>query len=130
MTDWYVELREKYDINTLWIGYDKWNANYWVDEMKANGFNMVQVIQGAITMSSPMKELEAEFKAKNIIYNDLDILKWCLTNTVIEMDKNQNIRPVKGKNQKQRIDGTVSLIDAFVVYVNNKADYHAWNGED
>lgn len=130
VTEWYVELRDKYDINTLWIGYDKWNANYWVDEMKANGFNMVQVIQGAITMSSPMKELEAEFKAKNIIYNDLDILKWCLTNTVIEMDKNQNIRPVKGKNQKQRIDGTVSLIDAFVVYVNNKADYHAWNGED
>lgn len=129
VTAWFVELRDKYDINTLWVGYDKWNANYWVDQMKAEGFNMEPVIQGAITMSAPMKELEAELKAKRIIYNDSDILKWCLTNTTIKTDENQNIRPVKGRNQRQRIDGTVSLIDAYVVYQNHMADYHAWNGE-
>ena len=89
---------------------------------------MEPVIQGAMTMSAPMKELEAEFKAKNINYNNTDILRWCLTNTTIAQDQNQNIRPVKGKNVKQRIDGTVSLIDAYVVYINHMSDYHAWNG--
>lgn len=129
VTEWFVELRDKYEINTLWIGYDKWNAAYWVTEMISYGFNLEVVIQGAMTMSSPMKEMEADFKAKYINYNDLDILKWCLTNTTIEVDKNQNIRPIKGKNKKQRIDGAVSLIDAYVVYTNHSVDYHAWNGE-
>lgn len=130
VTAWFVELRDKYDINTLWVGFDKWNANYWVEEMIGQGFNMEQVIQGAQTMSSPMKELEAELIAKRINFNDSDILKWCLTNTEIKSDENQNIRPVKGKNNKKRIDGTVSLIDAYVVYLNHMADYHAWNGEE
>ena len=130
VTNWFVELRDKYDINALWIGYDKWNASYWVDEMQANGFVMEVVIQGAMTMSGPMKELEAELIAKRINYNNSEILKWCLTNTEIKTDENQNIRPVKGKNAKKRIDGTVSLIDAYVVYLNHLADYHAWNGEE
>lgn len=128
VTKWFVEMRDKYDINPLWVGFDRWNAQYWVEEMKSEGFIMEPVIQGAMTMSAPMKELEAEFKAKNINYNNTDILRWCLTNTTIAQDQNQNIRPVKGKNVKQRIDGTVSLIDAYVVYINHMSDYHAWNG--
>jgi phage terminase large subunit-like protein len=129
VTQWFVDLRDKYGINTIWVGYDKWNASYWVDEMKAQGFNMEEVIQGPLTMSSPMKELEAELKAKRVNYNQSPILEWCLTNTTIKTDDNQNIRPVKGRNQRQRIDGTVSLIDAYTVYSRHVADYHAWNGE-
>lgn len=129
VTKWFVDLREKFGINTIWCGYDKWNAQYWTEEMIRNGFNMEMVIQGAITMSSPMKEIEADFKARNIIHNDNPILIWCLLNTVIRQDENQNIRPVKGKNVKQRIDGTVSLIDAYVIYIRHMADYHAYNGE-
>ena len=130
VTNWFVEMRDKYDIQTIWVGYDKWNASYWVDEMKANGFKMEPVIQGAITMSGPMKEMEADLIGGLVNYNDSDILRWCLTNTEIQIDNNQNIRPVKGKNNKKRIDGTVSLIDAYVIYLNHKADYHAWNGEE
>ena len=123
VTEWYKELRDKYEILTLWTGYDSWSATFWTEEMKQNGFVMEEVIQGAKTMSSPMKILATELEAKSINYNNNPILKWCLTNTQIEIDKNENIRPVKGKNVKQRIDGTVSFIDAYVVLQRHYEDY-------
>lgn len=90
---------------------------------------MIKVIQGARTMSNPMKELEADLKEKNVIYNNNPILKWCLLNTSIEVDKNDNIRPVKGKKSKQRIDGAVSLIDAYCVLFEKMSDYLALQEE-
>ena len=90
---------------------------------------MEKVIQGAKTMSNPMKELEADLKEKKLIYNNNPILKWCLLNTSIEVDKNDNIRPVKGKKSKQRIDGTVSLIDAYCVLFEKMNDYLALQEE-
>lgn len=128
VTDWFKELRDKYSIYTLWVGYDSWNAAFWVDEMKQNAFTMEEVIQGARTMSAPMKLLASDLEAKKINYNNNPILKWCLTNTQVEIDKNENIRPVKGRNSKQRIDGTVSLIDAYVVLQRHYEDYLNYTG--
>lgn len=123
VTEWFIKMHYEYDISPLWIGYDRWGSTYWVDEMKENGFQIEQVIQGAQTMSNPMKQLEADLKEKKVIYNNNPILKWCLLNTAIEIDKNDNIRPVKGKKSKERIDGTVSLIDAYVVLYRKMQDY-------
>lgn len=123
VTEWFNELRDKYNIYTLWVGYDQWGANQWAEEMKQNGYILEPVIQGAKTMSTPMKMLAAELEAHKINYNNNPILKWCLTNTQIEVDKNDNIRPMKGRNNKQRIDGSVSFIDAYVVYQRHYDDY-------
>lgn len=123
VTSWFNELRDKYNIYTIWVGYDQWGANQWADEMKQNGYTLEPVIQGARTMSTPMKILASDLADKKINYNNNPILKWCLTNTQIEIDKNDNIRPVKGKNSKQRIDGAVSLIDSYVVYQRHYEDY-------
>lgn len=123
VTAWFVMMREKYEIFPLWIGYDSWNAQYFTTEMESNNFTMEQVIQGAKTMSPAMKQMEAEFKSHNLNYNNSQILKWNLTNTQVKADDNMNIRPVKGRNPKMRIDGTVSLIDAFVIYMRHYDDY-------
>ena len=96
----------------------------WIDEMKESGFEMEQVVQGARTMSNPMKQLEADLKEKKVIYDNNPILKWCLLNTSIEIDKNDNIRPVK-KKSRQRIDGAVSLIDAYCILFAKYNDYLA-----
>ena len=90
--------------------------------MKGYGFDMVEVRQGAKTMSEPMKELKALLSDKQINYNNNPILKWCLSNMSVKADDNNNIRPIK-EHQRQRIDGAVSLIDAMVVYYNNKQDF-------
>lgn len=70
-----------------------------------------------------MKELAAELESRSINYNDNPVLKWCLTNTSVKRDENDNIRPVKGQNSRQRIDGTVSLINAYTVLLENLSDY-------
>ena len=61
-----------------------------------------------------MQNLGADLQAKKVIYNNNPVLKWCLTNTGIQEDRNGNIVPVKNSNAKRRIDGTASLLDAYV----------------
>jgi len=75
---------------------------------------MVRCIQGAKTLSLPMQMMGADLKAKKIIYNNNPILKWCLTNTGIQTDRNGNIVPIKAQSAKMRIDGTASMLDAYV----------------
>lgn len=129
VTKWFLKMHEKMDISALWVGYDPWGSTYWIEEMKEAGFEMEPVVQGAKTMSSPMKQLEADLKEKKVNYNNNPMTKWCLLNTSIKTDENDNIRPVKGKKQKQRIDGSVSLIDAYVILYRKMSDYLAMQEE-
>ena len=126
VTEWFCKMRDEHLLAMIWIGYDPWSAQYWVQEMQQNGFLLEPVIQGARTMSTPMKDLAAEFKGKKVNYNQNPVLIWNLTNTNEKTDENENIRPVKKRNQKLRIDGAVSLIDAWVVYLNHRDEYMAY----
>lgn len=129
VTQWFLRMNDEYKISALWIGYDPWNTQYWVEEMKEYGFEMVEVRQGAKTMSNPMKQLEADLIEKNVNYNNNPVLKWCLCNTSVKRDENDNIRPVKGQKQRARIDGTVSLIIAYSVLFEKMNDYLALQEE-
>ena len=129
VTEWFLKMHYEYDISALWIGYDPWNTQYWVEEMQENGFSMLEIRQGAKTMSNPMKSLEADLIEKNINYNNNPILKWCLCNTAVKRDENDNIRPVKGQKQRARIDGTVSLIIAYCVLFEKLNEYLALQEE-
>lgn len=122
VTRWFINLVENYDIRPVWIGYDPWNSQYWVEEMKAYGFDMEEVRQGAKSLSNPMKQLEADLIENKVNYNKNPVLHWCLTNTAVNRDENDNIRPVKGKQQRARIDGAVSLIIAYTIMLNHAND--------
>lgn len=119
ITEWFVEMIEDYEITPLWIYYDNYSARYWVDEMEGHGFKMVRTPQGARTLSLPMQNLGADLKKHKVNYNNHPILKWCLTNTGIETDRNGNIVPVKNQSPKRRIDGTASMLDAYVGLFDN-----------
>ncbi|WMM11550.1 terminase large subunit [Staphylococcus simulans] len=119
ITDWFVEMIEDYEITPLWIYYDNYSARYWVSEMEGHGFKMVRTPQGAKTLSLPMQNLGADLKKHKVNYNNHPILKWCLSNTGLETDRNGNIVPVKNQSPKRRIDGTASLLDAYVGLFDN-----------
>lgn len=125
IVDWFVEIQNEKDIYIPWIGYDAWSATYFVEEMKGyfGEQSMEAVIQGKKTLSSPMKSLGADFSSKKIIYNNNPILKWCLTNVSVDIDKNDNIQPMKTSNAKKRIDGFASLLDAYVALERHLEDY-------
>ena len=122
VTAWFVEMRDKYKIDPYKIGYDRALAGYWVEEMKNEGFTMEQVAQGAFTWSQPMREMGAALGGHNVNYNNNPILKWCLSNTAVQKSGLNNIVPKK-ITDKRRIDGTVSLLNAWVVYVRDYENY-------
>jgi phage terminase large subunit-like protein len=125
VTQWFQEVQTEYDIYIPWHGYDGWSAEYYVQEMKGyfGEDGMEPVIQGKKTLSGPMKNLGADLESNRINYNDNPILKWCLSNTSVDIDKNDNIQPVKTSNQRHRIDGTASLLNAYVVLERHYEDY-------
>ena len=125
VTAWFLRMVRDYDIRPYWVYYDPWNSKYWVDEMSQQGFTMVICRQGYQTLSQPMKELEADLRAHLVNYNNNPITKWCLTNVSAKRDDNDNVRPVKGRQQRLRIDGMVSLLIAYVGLYEHLSDYRA-----
>lgn len=124
VTKWFVDMFKTYHIRPMYIGYDKWSAKYWVDEMKDVGFDMETILQKKEVLSNPMKILEADLRAKLVNYNNSPILKWCLGNTEIKVDDNGLIAPVKLNSQKYiRIDGAVSLIIVYAVLYAHRNEY-------
>lgn len=125
VTEWFLEVQQEYDIYIYKGGYDGWSAEYWVEEMK-NHFGAESwepVLQGKKTLSGPMKNLGADLESKKVNYNNHPILKWCLSNVAIEVDKNLNIQPCKVNNQRRRIDGFAGLLDAYVELERCRDDY-------
>ena len=125
IVEWFEEMQNEKDVYLFKCGYDSWSAKYFVQDM-INTFGeptMEPVIQGKKTLSGPMKALGADLEAKLINYNNNPVLKWCMANVSVDMDKNGNIQPCKLQNPRQRIDGFASLLDAYVVYERNKDDY-------
>lgn len=115
---WFMELREKEDLYTMFIGFDPWH----IDDTLLAAFKsefgpnaMIPVRQGIYTLSDPMKQLRADLQAKRVIYGGNPIDKMCLANTEIKADINGNIQPIKGLDPRKRIDGTVALINGYKV---------------
>lgn len=122
VTAWFCQMRDEYKIDAFKVGYDRALAGYWVDEMKANGFDMCAVAQGPFTWSQPMREMGAAFADKKVNYNKNPVLAWCLSNTAAKKSGVNNIQPVK-ITERRRIDGMVSLLNAWVIYVRDFEDY-------
>lgn len=123
VTAWFTEMVSAYELFPAWVYYDSYSARYFVEEMTAQGFNMVRCIQGAKTLSLPMQMLGTDLQAHKVNYNNNPILKWCLTNTGIQTDRNGNIVPVKNQSPRQRIDGAAALIDCYVGLYEHYNEY-------
>lgn len=124
---WFVEIQNNYDIYLNLIGYDSWSATYFVEDMQEyfGKGTMVPVVQGKKTLSQPTKALGADLENNIIVYNNNPVDKWCLCNTAVDIDKNDNIQPIKTSKPRRRIDGTMALLDAYVVLQDNYNEYMA-----
>ncbi len=123
VTQWFKFMYEEYGIIPHIIGYDAWSSNYWRKEMEAVGFNNFhKVIQGPKTFAPAMNFVESELEKDGFNYNNNPVLRWNLTNAAEKKDEGGN-RGIDKKRSAGRIDGAVSLLDAIVVYLDNKQDY-------
>lgn len=125
VTEWFVKMVEEYDIRPLWVHYDRALANYFASEMADFGFEMIPTAQGSYSWTYPMKMMGAAFSEHKVIYNNNPILRWCLANTGVKSlnkDGIESIMPVKIQ-QHRRIDGMVSLLNAWVGYVKHYDEF-------
>lgn len=131
--DWVAEVQSEYGIYAVACGYDPWHMRdvptqeAYEDYFGAD--NMQKIVQGAQTLSMPMKELRALYKEGRIVDNGNPIAEWCRSNVAIRTDVNGNIQPDK-KNQdpRNRIDAWAAECDAFIAMKNIADDYRAMIG--
>ena len=112
--NWFVMLKEKYEIYVLKVGYDRYSAQYLVDDMRAYGFHMDDVFQGE-NLAGVIREFEGILLDGNFKIADNSLLKAHFLNVALKHNmETRKFRPVKIE-QRARIDGFVSVIDAMTV---------------
>lgn len=121
MTD--AEL-EEYQIYPLKIGYDRYTAQYLVQDMAQYGFHMDDVFQG-LNLTPVIRETEGLMRDGAFCIGDNDLLKVHLLNTALKTEaESGRCKPVKlGAND--HIDGAAALLDAMTV----RQKYYAEIGE-
>lgn len=112
--DWFRMLVEQYEILPLKIGYDRYTAQYLVQDMAAYGFQMDDVFQG-FNLTPVIRETEGLIKDGIFDFGDNNLLKAHLLNTgmKVEVDSGR-MRPVK-ISVTDHIDGCAALLDAMTV---------------
>lgn len=128
VTEWFVHMVKEWSIRPLWICYDRALSGYWVPEMVEYGFEMEKVAQGPFTWTYPMKDLGGALENKMVVYQNNPVLRWCLNNTAKKSTNEkgvESIQPVK-KASNLRIDGMVSLLNAWVGYSRHIDEYMSY----
>lgn len=107
-------LLKKYKIKPLKIGYDRYSAQYLIQDLDKAGFHTDDVFQGT-NLSPLMHEFEGIVKDKQIQIGENNLLKSHLLNVAVQINSGDGrMKPVKIE-PRLHIDGFVSIIDAFTV---------------
>lgn len=95
------------------IGFDPWGATSISNRLfNQHDIIMVEVRQGAKSLSEPAKDVLVKVKRGLIRHGGHPVLRWCADNLVMVMDANENVRPDK-ERATDRIDGMVALFNAW-----------------
>ena len=112
--NWFKQLVEEYEILPLKVGYDRYCAQYLVNDMKAYGFQMDDVFQGE-NLSPVIDETEGLMKDGKIHIGDNDLLKIHLLDSAIKQNSETSRKKLIKVSAGVHIDGTAALLDAMTV---------------
>lgn len=117
--NWFFELVKVYKIRPLKVGYDRYSAQYLVQDMKESGFHMDDVYQGT-NLTPILHAFEGELKDGKYCIGDNALLQSHLLNVAVDINLNDSrMKPVKIE-KRAHIDGAVAIFDALAV----KMKYH------
>lgn len=112
--EWFKMLVEEHEILPLQVGYDRYTAQYLVQQMNAYGFHMDDVFQGT-NLSPVLHECDGLLRDKTLQLGSNNLLKAHFLNVGVKQDaETRKIRPVK-IDPRCHIDGFVAVIDALTV---------------
>lgn len=109
---------EEFDVRE--VAYDPWNATDLVTRLKdQDGLVCVPMRQGFASLSAPTKSLERAILSKTLRHDGHPVLRWNLSNVVVESDPAGNLKMSK-RATTERIDGAAALVNAVA-----RMDVHA-----
>ena len=111
---WFVELVEKYQILPLKVGYDRYSAQYLVQDMSSYGFQMDDVFQGE-NLYGVIQETQGLLEDGKVRIGDNDLLKMHLLNSAIKMSNERGRGKLVKLSPALHIDGAAALIDGMCV---------------
>lgn len=112
--NWFRMLVEQYEILPLMVGYDRYSAQYLIQDMQGYGFRVDDVWQGE-NLWPVLQEMEGLLKDRRVHIGDNDILKVHLLNSAIKMSTERGRGKLIKLNPSAHIDGCAALADAFTV---------------
>ena len=111
---WFRGLIEKYHIYPLKVGYDRYSAQYLIQDLTNYGFQCDDVFQGE-NLWSTLQEMEGLIRDKRLRIGNNNLLKAHLLNSAIKMNTERGRGRLVKINATSRIDGTAALSDAMCV---------------
>lgn len=112
--NWFIELVKAYKIKPLKIGYDRYSANYLVEDLKTAGFHTDDVYQGT-NLTPVLHEFEGNLKDGLFDFGDNSMLAAHFLNVAVDINLNDSrMKPVKIE-KRMRIDGAMSVFDALTM---------------
>jgi phage terminase large subunit-like protein len=112
--NWLVSMVEEYELLPLVVGYDRYSAQYLIQQLNNYGFKCDDVFQGD-NLWGVLQEMEGLFKDGKVHIGDNDLLKIHLLNAAIKMNAERGRGKLIKINPSMHIDGVAALADAFCV---------------
>lgn len=126
VAEWFYSLYRDYKIIPFRVGYD----NRFALEFRRRFEDLIgsgiaeQVLQTTVSLSEPMRAMEAELTTHRICYNQNPVFRWNLENISVETDKNGYIKPKKNfGNPRNRIDGGAAALNCFAMLQRNRTEF-------
>ena len=112
--DWFKMLVEQYQIYPLQTGYDRYSAQYLVQDMENYGFHMDDVFQGE-NLYPVILETQGLLEDGRLHIGDNDLLKMHLLNSAVKVSTERGRGKLVKLHPSLHIDGTAALLDAMTV---------------
>jgi phage terminase large subunit-like protein len=112
--EWLTKLVEDYEILPLMTGYDRYSAQYLIQDLERYGFRTDDVYQGD-NLWGVLQEMEGLFKDGKVHCGDNDLLKVHFLNSAIKMSVERGRGRLIKLSPSLHIDGMAALSDAFCV---------------
>ena len=111
---WLTQMVEGYEILPIMVGYDRYSAQYLIQDLKQYGFQTDDVYQGD-NLWPVLQEMEGLMRDGRVHCGDNDLLKVHLLNSAIKMSVERGRGKLVKLNANAHIDGAAALADAFCV---------------
>jgi phage terminase large subunit-like protein len=112
--NWFVQLIEQYHIYPLQIGYDRYSAQYLVQDMQSYGFHIDDVYFGE-NLYGTIQEAQGILEDKHLHIGDNDLMKMHLLNSAIKMSTERGRGKIVKLSPSLHIDGVAALLCALCV---------------